>query len=263
MEFNNKYYNLIKPNIDDFGVIANMPGNDEGDSSNREGSFALVIRELYDLGRISEEDYNVLRMRYRDVLRNLKCGHGGIRRGIDTSEWTGQNDVMSRDQWIPNVIACGSLGLDDLSYFFLGHLLRGLLFTTNTCPNEYMTGQPGGEWKLPDLTVLSSWGLYIRAYKAWLLYPFLIIFDIEILVNSCIIVYQSYYNPTETDVINQLNKLIQAKRRLPTPVSWLSAHILKYDKRGMQACLDAYFAPDLNGPRLNMVYKDILPTLVK
>lgn len=259
----NKYFAYIQPNIDQYGVIANL-NNDEGDSSNREGDFALCIAELFSMTLVSDADLLDMQARYNLVLEKIKCGKGGLQRGPNKTPWTGQNDVMSRDQWIPNVIACGSMSLrSQLNYLLLGHLCRGLLFTTNTCADEYITGQPGGEWKIPDLTVLSSWGLYIRAYVAWYLYPLLLIFDLEILVNSFIIVWQSHYDPTETDVINQLNKLIQAKRYLPTPVSWLAAKVLKYDKRGMQTCLDEYFSPSLNAPALNLVYKDILPTIIK
>lgn len=256
-----KYFDLIKSNIDAYGLIANMPGNDEGDSSNREGVFAVAMRELYYLGKISSLDYASIQNRYATRLLNLKCGAGGLRRGLDTKPWTYQDCVMSRDQWIPNAIAAGSLELQNwLDYLFLGHLRRGLLFTTNTCPDEVF--QTKQNWKIPDLTILSSHGIYIRSYKFWPLYPLLWLFDLEILVNSLIIVYQSYSNPAETDVVNHICKLIQAKRRLPTLVSWLATKVLKLDKRGMQACLDDYFSPSLNEPQLNKLFADILPTLI-
>lgn len=257
-----KYFEYIQPNIDKFGVIANL-NNDEGDSSNREGTFALLINELHLQGKVSEIDYNILRTRYGDVIKQLYCGKGSLRRGPDLSAWTGQTDVMSRDQWVPNAIATGGMGLPALNALFFGHLLRGLLFATNTCPDEYITGQPGGAWKLPDITVMSSWGIYIRSYVAWPLWPLLLVFDLELLVNSMIVVWQSHYDPTETDVINHLNKLIQAYRYLPTPVSWLSAKLLKYDARGMQACLNDYFSPLLNEPALSKVYADVLVEVLK
>lgn len=258
----NKYFEYIQPNIDAYGVIANN-NNDEGDSSQREGSFALCISALNKLGLVSDSDFAALSARYDSVLTKIKCGKGGLHRGPNENAWTGQNDVMSRDQWVPNAIACGMTKSNNLNYLFLGHLIRALLFTTNTCADEYWTGQPGGQWKVPDITVLSSWSIYIRSYNFWLFYPLMLIFDLETLVNSLIIVWQSYYNPTETDVSNQINKLIQAHFCLPTPITWLSAKILTYDKRGMQTCLDEYFSPSLNAPAMNNVYRDIIPKVIK
>lgn len=256
----NKYLELVQPNIDSNGLIANN-GGDEGDSSQREGSFAICIRELYDQGKVSLADYLLLRQRYWQNLLKLQCGSGSLRRGLG-SQWWSQDCVMSRDQWTPNAIAVGSMDLNEnLWWMIKGHLKRGLCFATNTCPDEVMASK--SNWKLPDLTVLSSWGYYIRSLRAYPLWPALLITDLELLANSIIIVSNSIWAPTNTDVSNHVNSIIQAKRRLPTPISWIARQILKLDRRGMQACLDAYFSPSLNAPALNKVYADLLPEVMK
>lgn len=262
LQMNNKYLNAVLPNIDSYGVIGNDNG-DEGDSCNREGTFAVLVRELYDQDKINIADYLLLRERYWKAFTSLKCGKGGLRRGPNQSEWFGQDCIMSRDQWTPNPIACGAMDLNDhLNYLLKGHLLhRGLMFTTNVCKNGVWRTKDN--WKLPDLTVLSSWGYYIRAYRAWWLWPLLNVFDLELPINSMIIVHHSYYKPKDTDVINHLNTLIQAKRRLPTPFSWLARQLLKLDKRGMQFCMDEYFSRSLNAPAMNVLYRDLLPEFLK
>jgi len=259
----NKYLQLLQPNIDSFGFITqNASQNwDGGDSSQREGSFALLIEELYNQGKVDSQDMLDIFQRYEKNIDQIKCGLGGLRRHPDQSKWYGQRDVMSRDQWIPNVIACGN-GLDaELRYLLLGHMLRALLFTTNTCPDWVMTGGPGYKWQLPDVTVLSSWGLYIRSFDCKLLWPLLLLFDLQTVVNSLIIVGNSMWNPTNTDVSNQLNTLIQAYRRMPTPFSWLARKILRLDKRGMDYCVDNYFSAASGAPALNVLYKEVWNTI--
>lgn len=259
-----KYFDLIKPAIDSYGLIAQLPSNnrDGGDTAQREGMFGIFIAWLYKLGKIDQVEYESLKKRYEDNLAKLECSWGNLKRHVDTSMWYSFCDRMSRDQWISNIIAMGMLSLKKaLLKMLIGHLKRALLFTTNTrhnwvYPPEHPKHTPDQDysWKLPDITVLACWGAYIRGFRALPLYPLLLIFDLDILFNSCIWLWKFKYKPNDTDILNHLNMILQARTSMPTPISWIARKMLNVNK--VQECLNGYFLPD--GPALHEISKDFL-----
>lgn len=250
--------------IDKFGLITQTAQDnwDGGDTAQREGMFAIAVRHLYDLDKIKLSEYLILRQRYWDSLNELECGWGNYRRHIDPSMWYFDSNRMSRDQWTPNAIAVGMLDLyDHRKRMFWGHGKRLWLFTTNTRRNHtYPPGHPKHaidqdySWKLPDLTLFSSWGYYIRSYKAYPAYPLLLLFDVDLLVGSLIWRWKFKNKPTDTDILNHCNGLIQAQKRMSTPLSWLARKIMNVDT--VLSKLEGYFKFD--GPRLDLVFKDFL-----
>ena len=226
--------------------------------------FAIAIAYLHKLGKIDQVEYEQLKNRYKANLDQLECCPGNYRRHTDPNMWYSDCDRMSRDQWTPNAIAVGMLNIDDhRKRMFLGHLKRGLLFTTNVrhnwvYPPEHPKYDPNSDltykWKLPDITILACWGYYIRSYKAWYLYPLLLLLDIDLLINSLIWLYKFKHVPKDTDILNHTNSLLQAKWTMGTPISWLARKILKLDK--VQDCLNRYFLPD--GPALHEVFREFL-----
>ena len=262
-----KYFDLVKPAIDSFGLIAQLPSNsrDGGDTTQREGMFAIAIAYLSKLGKIDKSEYEELKKRYSANLDRLECCMGNLRRHTDPNMWYSDCDRMSRDQWTPNVIAMGMLDLKKhLWRMFLGHLFkRALLFTTNVrhnwvYPPDHPKYDPNSDltykWKLPDITIMSCWGYYIRSFNCYLLYPLLLVLDLDLLVNSLIWVYKFKYVSKDTDILNHTNSLLQATWSMPTPVSWLARKLLKLDK--VQDCLNRYFLPD--GPALHKVFNEFL-----
>ena len=259
-----KYLDLVQPAIDSFGLIAQLPSNgrDGGDTAQREGMFAIAVAYLYKLKKTDPLEYAELKHRYEYNLERLDCGPGNILRHIDPTMWYSDSDRMSRDQWTPNVIAMGMLDLKpELKRMFFGHLKRALLFTTNTRRNhcypdnhpKHMSDQDYS-WKMPDITILSSWGYYIRGFRVWPLYPLLLITDLDLLVNSLIWIYKFAKAPEDTDILNHTNSLLQARWSMPTPISWIARKILKLEK--VQDCLNRYFLN--HGPALHEVFKDFL-----
>lgn len=264
-QMSQKYLDLLGPAIDSNGLITQTVKGywDGGDSLNREGMFAIAIQCLYDQKKISLEDYTLLRKRYLDNLNRLEVNWGNYRRHIDSTMWYFYPNRMSRDQWTPNAIAVGLLDIEDhRKRMFWGHGKRLWFFTTNTRNNGvYPPGNPKYDaatqdysWKLPDLTVLSAWGYYIRAYKAYPLYPLLLVFDVEMFANSLIWLYDFRTNPTNTDILNHTSSLIQARKSMPTPFSWLARKILSVDT--VLSKLTAYFS--VSGPRIDLVFADFL-----
>ena len=114
--------------------------------------------------------------------------------------------------------------------YFLRHLMRLLLFTTNTRKNDVKLNPK----KLPDFTGPEFWGLYIRSnpITGILLYPLLCLLDIETLAGSIFRRLQplkSSDGKINDDVINHLTVCIFQAQNYPTPVSYLALKINSYD----------------------------------
>jgi len=265
-----KFFNLIKPSIDEFGLIAQLNG-DGGDTFQREGMFMFGAWCLFELYQMDLEEYEFIKARYRYVCEQLMCNNSNYKRHVDQTKWYGHCDRMSRDQCVPNIISWGAIKSCSrlkrrLFDFFCGHLKRGLLFTTNTRKNGLLETK----WKLPDITFIGFWAYYIRGFNLWFLYPLLCLFDLDLVINAIIKLYYGK-DPNNTDDLNFIISLIYAQKRLPTFMSKLAKMI--YKKRplakkhldynedfGPQSALNAYFRGGgaNEGPRLNEIYKPIV-----
>jgi len=142
---------------------------------------------------------------------------------------------MSRDQLTPMIIAAGYWDKEELRKIAKGHLKRGFLFTNNTRRNgankinhgKLVAGEIRNyDWKIPDPTGPSIWSNFIRAYNFWPLYPLLLLFDIELFVNS---ILWRYFRK-DNIAMNYTLTLLQANDRMPTPWGWLSRKIMPVKK---------------------------------
>ena len=108
--------------------------------------------------------------------------------------------------------------------YFLHSALRLFIFAYNTRKNgETPEDTP---WKMPDFLGPNMWQMMIRGMGPLgiILYPLLIIFDLQLLVDVFLI------NKTDKDdVINFIGRLSVARDILPTPVGWLAVRLLKKD----------------------------------
>lgn len=278
-----KYFNILEPWLEPkFKLIAQPPkGYDPGDAAQREGMFMLAAYILLRKDKMSWKEYDFIRTRYCQVVDLLDDpNHPGLlRRYPDPVYWGGLSDRLSRDQCIPNLIAMGLVKRQMLLKFFVAHLkYRALLFTTNTRKNwAWPPGHPKYDpiqykWKLPDLTVLSFWSLYIRGFKIKSLKPLLWLFDLEILVNVLIKIKWSQNNPEESDDLNLLCGMYQAELSMPTFPSklsfWLYSRFRKFPRQEvynikasnpMQACMNHYFRNRLGneGPKLEIIFEEV------
>lgn len=272
-----KYFDLIKPSIDANGVITQgvNDGFDGGDTAQREGMFAFGAYILHKLGKMDDAEYQFCTDRYAKIVSLLNDpNHSGLlRRYPNLPFWGAYSDRLSRDQATSNVPAMGFLHRSALKSFIWAHLkYRGLLFLTNTRVNGSYPGDANYAWKLPDVTVMSFHGMYVRAFKAWPLYPLLWLTDLEILVNSIIKVVSYANNPYNNDDLSHLMVLYQSELSMPTLWSKMAKWIYrlrKYPaghgdaKNPAQATMNAYFEYNSNevaewqGPALNLVYQEI------
>ena len=253
-----KYFDLLKPNIDKFGVITQSAADswDGGDTIQREGMYLCAMWYHLQAGRVSQQDWLDAVNRYDYIIKQLNVSNGwSLRRHPDSSMWYYEPNCMSRDQLTSNLAALGYGNQDVLLQLLLKHMIRAMFFTTNTRNNGAYPGTPAYAWKLPDITFSSIWGAYIRGLNWKLLWPLLPLFDLELVVDSCIILYKVKQDPTFCDHLSQQMLLLQSQERMPTWISRLAMWI--YKKAGPQQALDQYFTVAKCAPAMNEVYREI------
>lgn len=250
--------------------IEHNGGIDGGDSINRMGHYHFLIDANKKIGNdIAERQELPSRYvgSYEEQLKLFECPNskGNYRRhpvktrhGIaDYCKGT-YDGVMSRDQTTPLLISFVVLGMyKRLGMYFLRHLMRLLLFTTNTRKNDIVLNKK----KLPDLTGPEFWGIYIRSnpVTAILLYPLLCIFDLETLIGSVIRRNQSVEK--DDDVINHLTMCIFQAQNYPTPISYIARKINKYDD--MMAKLKSYCSGWRKIPFFVDLYEPLVSKYIK
>lgn len=220
---------MISKFIDRWGLLDKTQYADGGDTCQREGMYfslkGMQFKNIDIVERVGLLD------RYIDVMDKLHVAPGVFIRHMrplnDVDAW----DRMSRDQLQSMIIAAGYWSKVELKKILKGHLLRGLLFTTNTRRNgvtRYTHGRVVEEelrdygWKLPDLTFFEIWGNFIRSFNAWYLWPLLVFLDLELLLGSI----KWRYFPKHNIAMNQALSVMQAMDRLPTPLSYLAEKIM-------------------------------------
>jgi hypothetical protein len=274
----NKYFPMIQPNIDSFGVITqNAKQNwDGGDTTQREGMFLCAMWYHYQAGRIAESDWQAMSSRYMGIIDGLVYGEiWSLRRHPNPAMWYHDPNRMSRDQLTSNICALGFTSKWTLSKLLLGNLLRGMLFATNTRENgatitnsqpmtllqrvQYFFGwRPNyyvWAWSLPDFMDPSIWGAYIRGLSLWPLYPLLLLTDLVLVIQALITLYETDEGTATDDQLTQQMLLLQSEYRMWTPISKLAMWI--YKRVNPMVALNAYFAPANDGPAMNQVYQEI------
>lgn len=274
-----KYFNLLKPNIDSFGVIAQNANDswDGGDTIQREGMFMCAMHMHWKAGRITIEEYTDMLSRYLAIIQKLNYDNGhSLRRHPDQSKWYYGTEVMSRDQLVPNLAALGYASPQILKQLLEKHALRGMLFTTNCRENGavasnaptmtrwqkikfaiglYDPGIPCFYWKLPDITDPSIWGAYVRGLDWKVLWPTLLLSDWILVIGALGTYYQTKKGTVTSDQNTQQMLLLQSNYVMSTPVSKLAMWI--YKKTNPMNALNNYFAPAGDGPVMNQIYAEI------
>lgn len=206
--------------FDSFGLIVQRVSRDGGDSCQRMGMF------YYGLSRLGESYANEY-SRVLDLLEDpLRLGI--YRRHPDPSMWYSDWDRLSRDQATPLVICMGELNFKSRLWIFFKRHVKRFGFMTNTMRNGVWRNEKrhrvmnpakkwDASWKVPDFCGPEFFGLYIRAFKWWFLWPLLLISDLETLLGSIIRRFNK-----DHDVLNHVMICHYAKTHYPTPIIWLA-----------------------------------------
>ncbi len=220
--------------IDKWGLLDKHYLPDGGDTCQREGMFFALLG----MQRETEcfDGLFVAETRYRAIMDKLHVYPGIFVRHSWTGYWASDWDRMSRDQFQAMIIAAGYFGGSyDLRRITRGHLSRGFLRTTNTRNNAATKENHGKFWdgelrdyspQTRDFTTLEIWSNFIRSFRAWYLYPLLILLDLELFFGA--IIWR--FAPKNNIAMNHTLSQLQSMDRFPTPVSWLARMIMPVPK---------------------------------
>jgi hypothetical protein len=213
--------------IDSYGMIVTTDTYDGGDSC-AHGCAILYAAAVTGTPSLNPWQY----------VSNLEKSPGLYVRHPDPAKWYSRTNTFSRDQMTPLLALLGLLkDKKRLWQIFVRHLYHVLLFSWNTRRNDSYPDEHTGvsyAWKIPDLTIMDTWGVYIRGFRLWPLYPLLLICDLPTLVGSLI------YRMKWSDSTIQMNHIVMvdfANRIMATPVSWIAKKI--YGKEIPKAALIA------------------------
>ena len=165
--------------------------------------------------------FNMFGDKQLTMVNGLISKEGYLRRSQVPGYWGSLWDRASRDQSMSFIIMLFHRGFN-APEIFVSHLKRGLLFARNFRKN----GVIETPWKVPDYMGPFSgmWGVWIRGFRFWPLYPLLLILDLALMVH----VITFNIKPREP---NQLLLLLAFSRtRLPTPLSFVAWRVLNKTK---------------------------------
>lgn len=216
--------------LDSNGLIV-QKDMDGGDTAGREGDYWFYN------GLVKDPQINP--REFSRVLELLQVEPGRfIRNPINYNN----ADDFSRDQTVPLILAMGEMK----AYSTLKQLLSRQIKNFFRYQNN-------------DIGFVGDVGYYIRAFRAWYLYPALLIGDIQLLVNSIVRCIWGRDRNDVSDDINHTMTLLQAQYVYPTPISWLSRKVYKwFVPGGIQTRWNHYFRPETGANPFNEIYRNLI-----
>ncbi len=263
--------------IDEYGLICQVMGDsifDGGDSAQRVGMLGIAA-SLND-GFRGEADLEMTKefalVATNTMISKLQLPSGKLVRHPDYTKWYSNPNHFSRDQQSAVVIAAGFSGNQALVLNLMKQHLKRFGAYQNFGFNridvdgnkKFITG---------DIASPEHFNLYFRALNLYILYPLLLIGDLFTLLNSLIIIYKSYIDPDDTsNDLNHICVLLQSKKVMPTPISWLARKLYRRFRKnagpsndnrlpgfGPQSALDYYFADKISSsPPINELFRNFL-----
>jgi hypothetical protein len=162
----------------------------------------------------------------------------------DASRWYSGTNRFSRDQLRPLLyFLCAhsksGFPLADVykQRLFSAHAKRLFCFTWNTRRNFQYANKTEHEvkstpdvkwnygWKLPDITGPEVWATWLRSLRWPILWPVLVLLDLELLLNACIVRFSD-----NTDIRNHALGCHYHHTLMPTPLTWLCMQLLRRSK---------------------------------
>lgn len=202
--------------FDKFNMITKQ--GDGGDTAANMGTYHFCLLNPCQLDRVS----------YLYAIQKLEYAPGKWRRHPDTTKWYAQPGMerMSRDQLTPLICAMAThQSTRPLLRLFLSHARHLWLFAFNTRKNHIYKDDPRYKWKLPDITGPEFFGYYIRAFNLKILYPLLLVSDLETLIGTIIKVIMFKLGKPDYDCRNSILTHLLALQIMPTPLTYLSRYI--------------------------------------
>lgn len=239
-----------------------LGGMDGGDSMARTMTMNYCVTILF-----PDRNTQALVQSQMDVL---KSSNGRYVRNPDPNQWYSNYETLSRDQMTPMLadLIADQSHKSHRNNLFIQHLKHLLLFTWNVRNNDQYTTQAeqtqklpdvpwNYKWKIPDPTALEIMAMWIRAFRAWPLYPLLLILDLQTLGTAIYrkIAYMVGKNP-DIDSVNTILPTHISANFLPTPVGMLAFYILT--KTPIANELNQFFAQRIDQPPIDQYVLKLL-----
>jgi hypothetical protein len=209
--------------VDKVGLIVQSNG-DGGDTLQRMGFWyeGKFFNPTYD----SNGALNVAP--YSFALSDL-CVNGKYIRY--PGQWDNPADT-SRDQLVSNIRAMG--------YYEFKPDLKNILGQIFKNWSRYPNG---------DIAFLQDYARFARAFKAWWLYPVMLLGDIFLFGNTLVRIWKGMNYDDVGDDINHIGDLAQARNYCGTPISWLARLFYVAFRHGFSKQVDGKFYSDdkMNG----------------
>lgn len=186
--------------IDKYGLYIQADG-DTGDSAHRTG-LASAMHELLD-DEIKASEIQ------QAVHQYLEIGSGYYRRHPEGHVWATNPRCFSRDQASRVILAYATSNDKESIKRWLKTMLKRAMFHQNDFNDET------GKWKMPDAMGIGEWCNVIRGLNLWILYPILIILDLNLI--------SMVYIRNEHDGASlYVPDLKFALKKFWTPTAWLA-----------------------------------------
>lgn len=219
--------------FDQYGLIIQTNG-DGGDSGARTGLYYFLYALLTNAGIATRSNLAL-------AINNVTASSHPLMLFRNPVNYNDPKD-FSRDQTNPLIMAMGVLDLQYLMKDWWSGLIKRYGFYQNK-----------------DFAGPHDWGMYFRARRLHVAYPFLLFSDLFLVLGSIIRCIKGRDPNDVGDDINHTMMLIQAMHSMPTPVSWLARKIYaKFRPFGVQYAWDWYFRPSTFANPFNELVKPII-----
>lgn len=261
------YEQMVENYRDKFGLIV-QSDLDGGDAAHRVGVYYFGLYLIYKDNKVIVQD---LKNKFEKELSKIKVDTGKYIRHPDTGKWYSNPQNFSRDQTTPLVYALGVYEQHAELEENFKHLIKNRGFYPNDLKN-WNNAKKSFPEDYNDIAFMGDYGNYIRAFKGYAFYPFLLISDLTMFGNAVIRSAYSYIDPDNTsDDLNFTLSILQSDLIMPTPLSKVSKWIYStfkaknYPPAGgyqsnypIQTAWDFYFRKESHGPPLNEVYRCLI-----
>jgi hypothetical protein len=261
------YEEIVSSYRDQYGLIVQQD-KDGGDASHRIGVYYYGLHLIYKDDATSQKE---VKEKFNKDLDKIKIGPGQFVRHPDPKKWYSDPRNFTRDQTTPLVIAMGAFDRKDDLWSNFKNLVKNWGFYPNDLKN--WTNEPKSlPFDYNDIAGIADYGTYIRSFKAYAFYPYLLFSDVSLLGNSLVRTFFSYFDKTDSsdDLLFTL-LLLQSDEVMPTPFSKMSKFIYTYAKAKVlppingyksdlpiQTSWDYYFRKEATAPPLDDVYRCVI-----
>lgn len=267
--------------IDEYGLPCQVEGDYSfggGDTANRIGLIGVanaLAKGIHTVGvEVDEEQGSAM---VNSMLSKVEIIPGIMVRHPEPTKWWSEPRFFSRDQQSAVVIGAGFANNKALvKRLLVKHLKRFGLYQNFQINKTDVDGKK--KLVQGDVATPEHFNFYLRALKLYPLYPLLLLGDLFTLFNSLIIIFKSFIDADDTsNDLNHIASLLQSKKVMPTPISWLARKVYVKFRRnagpddknrlvgfGPQTALDWYFTDKTSSaPPINELFKSFLETELK